>query len=169
MADVFVGQLLLGAWSFAPRNYAPCSGQLMSINQNQALFSLFGTYYGGDGIRTFGLPNLQGRTPISMSSNFSLGQAGGEAAHTLLQSEVPAHTHVPQCSSSQPNVSLPTGALLGGTGGPAIFNAAATSQPSKFNSAVVTPAGAGQPHENRQPFLVMNWLISLSGIYPSRS
>lgn len=169
MADVFIGQLLLAAWGITPRYYAPCNGQTLSIQQNAALFSLLQTYYGGDGVRTFGLPNLQGYTPISMGSGFAIGQTGGEPSHTLTLPEMPSHSHQPQNSSSKPDDAVPTGALLGSGGPASVFNNSLTSQPSKLNSAVISQAGTGQPHENQQPYLVMNWLISLTGIYPSRS
>jgi len=163
--DPFVGQLSLMAFPFAPRNWAQCNGTLIAINTNQALFSLLGTFFGGDGIRTFGLPNLQGRIPIGISGPYPIGSIGGETSHTLSTAEVPPHTHVLNAATSGGSVALPTGALVAG-GGTAIFAPPANAL---LNGSTITSYGGNQPHENRQPFLVMNWCISLNGVYPSQN
>ena len=164
MANPYIGQLLLAAWGITPRSYAPCNGQTMSINQNQALFSLLGTTFGGDGRSTFALPNLQGRSPMGASGQFPLGNSGGEASHLLTASEVPSHTHLLMAGGNAAQ-KTPAAALLAGNGA-AIYTPAANLV--AMNASSVSQAG-GQPHENRQPYLVMNWLISLNGIYPSRN
>lgn len=163
--EPFVGQLMLASFGFAPRNWLQCNGQTLPIGSYQALFSLLGTYYGGNGINNFMLPNLQGSTPIGFGNGYSIGQAGGEAAHTLLSSEVPGHTHQLNAALSGGVVSEPDRALPAGQGAN-IFVAPSSS----VNMAAATlPAfGGGQPHENRQPYVVMNWCISLTGIFPSR-
>jgi microcystin-dependent protein len=166
----FVGQLLLGAWGFAPKNFALCNGQLIAIQQNQALFSLLGTYYGGNGIQTFALPNLQGRTPISQGTdptgnNYVMGQASGTEGHVLTMSEVPAHSHT-LYAGGVASTDKPLGTLLG-SGGTVAY--AAPADTSTMNPATVAAYGGSQPHENRQPFLVLNWCIALYGIFPSRN
>ena len=166
MSTPFIGQLILGSWNFAPKSWAQCNGQLMAINQNQALFSLLGTYYGGDGIRTFGLPNLQGRTPVGMGNGFQIGQLGGEASHTLISTEVPIHSHTINATSSTANATAPGNALLAAGGGTVYVP---PSSLATMNGQVIGTIGGSQPHENRQPFLVMNWCIALTGIYPSRN
>jgi microcystin-dependent protein len=161
---------MLAAFSFAPKGWAQCNGQTMAINQNQALFSLLGTTYGGNGIQTFALPNLQGQTPIgfgnSSSGYYTLGQTGGAASHTLTVTEVPIHTHNAFATAVAGNTDTPGGALLAG-GGPSIFGGMTSL--AAMNAAMLSPFGGSQPHENRQPYLVMNWVISLSGIFPSRN
>lgn len=169
MSTPFVGQLMLCSWNFAPKSWAQCNGQLLAINQNQALFSLLGTYYGGDGRTTFALPNLQGQTPIGAGTDTSgttyvIGEAGGEALHTLTQNEVPSHSHPVYAANGAGNAALPSGALLAGTG---VY--AEAMNLTAMNSGVIAPAGGGQGHENRQPFLVMNWCIALNGIFPTRN
>lgn len=163
--DQFLGQLLLAPFGFAPKGWAQSNGQLLAINTNTALFSLLGTFFGGNGVQNFALPNLQGRTPIGMNSNSPIGANGGEALHTLTQNEAPSHTHNFQAATSGANVSSPTGAILAG-GGANIFVPSANLKAMAQQD--LTTVG-GQPHENRQPYLVMNWCIALTGIFPSRS
>jgi microcystin-dependent protein len=161
----FLGQLMLASWNYTTQGWAQCNGQLMPINQNQALFALLGTTYGGDGIRTFGLPNLQGRTPVSFGSGIALGQAGGEEFHLLLSNEVPSHVHALQAASGA-NSTKPGGNLVAG-GGAALFTGA--SGLGAMNGGTIANTGGSQPHENRQPYLVMNWCIALQGIFPSQN
>lgn len=161
----FMGQLVLAAFGFTPRGWAACNGQLLSIQQNSALFSLLGTYFGGDGIRTFALPNLQGRTPLGMNAQYTLGVIGGEAAHRLSPSEVPSHTHTLQAADGGANQTSPNGALLAGGGANCFVPSANLTAMAAGTVSIV----GGQAHENRQPYLVMNWLIALNGIYPSRN
>lgn len=160
----FIGQLMPVGFNFAPKNWALCNGQILPINQNQALFSLLGTSYGGDGRVTFGLPNLQGRTPISIGNGFIIGQVGGETAHTLTIAEVPAHTHTVNAAGSGGNNQAPAGALLAG-GGPPVF--ASATNLTAMNSGTIALYGGSQPHENQQPYLVITWCISLVGVFPS--
>lgn len=164
MSTPFLGQLMLASWNYANTGYTMCNGQLMGINQNTALFALLGTTFGGDGIRTFALPNLQGRTPVGVSNDIQWGQIAGEESYTLQISEVPTHTHALQAASGA-NLTKPGGALVAG-GGANLFTAA--SNLSAMNPGTISDSGGSQPHENRQPYLVMNWLIALSGIFPTR-
>jgi microcystin-dependent protein len=163
----FLGQLLLASWGFTATGFLACNGQLLAINQWAALFSLIGTTYGGNGIQTFAIPNLQGRTPIgvSVSSGISWGQIGGTDSVTLNSSQVPPHTHTLNATAGA-NLTKPAGAAIAAGGGN-IFTAAASLE--ALNPATIGNAGGSQPHENRQPYLVMNWLISTGGIFPSRS
>lgn len=168
--EPFLGQLLLASFNFAPKGFAMANGQVLAINQNQALFSLFGTYFGGDGRTSFALPDLRGRAPIhqgnSEGSNFSLGQAGGEEMHTINANETPQHNHLVTAAGAA-NTAEPAGAFLGG-GGASAFASLLSSAPS-MNAAVIANAGGSQSHENRQPFLVMNWVVAVQGIFPSQN
>jgi microcystin-dependent protein len=164
--EAFVGQLMLASFNFAPRNWLQCNGQTLPISSYQALFSLLGTYYGGSGVNNFMLPNLQGSTPIGFSDVYSIGQSGGEATHILQSTEVPGHTHQLSAATSGGTVTEPNKALPAGQG-PNIF--VAPSSNVNMNGSTLPPFGGGQAHENRQPYIVMNWCISLSGIYPSRN
>ena len=138
----------------------------MQISQNQALFSLLGTTYGGNGIQTFQLPDLRGRTPVGFG--FNQGQAGGEETHTLSIQEVPAHSHTLTGTSAAAGLSVSAHNVLAKTAGNlTAYNTAAS--PSNMNPASITPAGGGTPHENRSPFLAMTWCIALTGIFPSRN
>ena len=166
MSTPYLGQLMLASFNFPPKGWALCNGQTMAINQYQALFSLLGTTFGGNGIQTFQLPNLQGRTPVGVGSNIAWGEMGGEDTHTLLVPEVPAHTHQLMVDSAGTAINKPNGAMLAGNS--AAFFSSATSL-AAMNAATLPPAGGSQAHENRQPFLVMTWCIALSGIFPSRS
>jgi microcystin-dependent protein len=167
MSTPFIGQLSLFSFGFAPKGWAQCNGQLLQINTNQALFSVLGTFYGGNGVNTFGLPNLQGRTPISMSDSYPIGSSAGEPAHTLTGSEVPPHSHSANAATTGANSTNPANALLSG-GGTAVYVPAANMTPMN-NTTAIANYGGGQPHENRQPYLVLNWCIALVGIFPSRS
>lgn len=170
MAEPFLAEIRLMSFYFPPKGWALCDGQLLPINQNQGLFSLLGTTYGGDGRLNFALPNLQGRTAIHMGSGHTLGERAGEQAHTLTISEIPTHVHTMAASGDAPNTPNPSG---GGVGN---FLAASTSaiygDPGSLvslNPACVTPVGGSQPHLNLQPFLTISFCIALQGIFPSQS
>jgi microcystin-dependent protein len=165
MAEPFLAEIRLVSFAYAPSGWALCNGQLLPINQNQALFSLLGTNYGGDGRTTFALPNLQGRVPVHVGQNILLGQQGGEASHTLLQAEMPAHSHLAQGSSGNPD-SPPANAVWAA----APADAYSSGPPNTtLHPSALSAAGGSQPHENRQPFLVLNFVIALQGIFPSRN
>lgn len=164
MATPFLAEIRVFSFNFAPKGWAMCNGQVMPINQNQALFSLLGTTYGGDGRTTFALPNLQGRMPVHVGNGIILGQSSGEATHTLTTSEMSAHTHLPAGSSTPANLGVPTGNLW--ATGNAAYNPTANTT---MNPACILPAGGSQPHENKSPYLTLNFCIALQGIFPSRS
>jgi len=163
MANPFLSEIRIASFNFAPNGWALCNGQFLPINQNQALFALLGTTYGGNGTTNFALPNLQGRVPIHFGQGFTLGQAGGELAHTLITSELPAHTHQPRANSNLANLGSPANNFWSGTG------SYAASANVAMNSGGILPTGGSQPHENRSPFLVLNFIIALQGIFPSQS
>jgi microcystin-dependent protein len=159
---------MLTPYGFTPKGYAQCNGQLLPINQNQALFSLLGTYYGGDGRTTFALPNLQGQVAIGFNGQYAIGASGGSPSVTLNTQQIPPHNHTLTVSSAA-NGTLPT--LAGNTVG-----AFSPSPPSPYTSsanaqmAVASISMAGsQAHENRSPYLALNWVIALQGIFPSRT
>jgi len=167
-----LGQISIVAFQFAPRGWAMCSGQLLSIQQNAALFALLGTYYGGDGVRTFALPDLRGRVPVHVGAGFTQGQVGGQETHTLTSSELPAHSHVASGTANQATTNVPSGNVLAekprrGINVYAGAPTGGTIQP--LATAALTTVGGGQPHDNLQPSLVLNFVIALVGIFPSRS
>jgi microcystin-dependent protein len=166
MSDPYIGEIKVISFNFPPKGWAFCNGQLLAINQNQALFSILGTMYGGDGRINFGLPNLQGRIPLHQGSGYVVGQAAGEAAHTLTTLEMPTHVHpaVAQSAPSNPGVS-PAGAIWAQA--PAVAYAPAPN--IQMNPAAVQNSGGSQPHENQAPYLVLNFIIALVGIFPSRN
>ncbi len=166
MSEPFLGEVKIISWNFPPKGWAFCNGQLLPINQNQALFSILGTTYGGDGRTTFALPNLQGRMPVHVGQGISLGERGGETAHTLNISEMPAHNHVPVGSNTNPPTSPGAAGNLWSANNAKPF---ATSPTGSMNPACVLPAGGSQPHENMSPYLVLNFIIALQGIFPSRN
>jgi microcystin-dependent protein len=149
---------------FAPKGWALCNGQLLPINQNQGLFSLLGTTFGGDGRVNFALPDLRGRTPIHVGSGHTLGERGGEQAHTLSIAELPEHTHVVNASSQPGNGVVPTGAVLGS---PLNLSYTVPSSLTSLNPASIANVGGSQAHLNMQPFLTLSFCIALQGIFPS--
>jgi microcystin-dependent protein len=164
MGTPYISEIKIVSFNFAPKGWALCNGQLLPINQNQALFSLLGTTYGGDGRVNFGLPNLQGRIPVHMGNGFTLGQQGGETAHTLNISELPAHNHVPVGSSAAPTQASAAGNLWA-----SISNLYAAASNVSMNPVSITPTGGSQPHDNMSPYLVLNFVIALQGIFPSQN
>jgi len=167
MGEPFLSEIKIMAFNYAPRGWAFCNGQLLPINQNQALFSLLGTTYGGNGQTTFGLPDLRGSVPLHSGQGFILGQRGGQPAHTVTTSEMPQHFHVMQASSTAgdaPVPSTPPGNVLARN----VDNIYGPVQNLvTLNPASVSNVGGNQPHENRQPFLALNFCIALQGIFPS--
>ncbi len=165
MSEPFLGEIRIFSFNFPPKGWALCDGQLLPINQNQALFSILGTTYGGDGRQTFGLPNLQGRVPVHTGNGITLGQNGGEQSHTLSISELPAHTHTPVGSPSNASSASPAGNVWA-----SLSNGGYSPAPNvSMNASSILPAGGGQPHENMSPYLVLNFCIALQGIFPSQN
>jgi microcystin-dependent protein len=156
------------SFNYPPQGWAFCNGQFLPINQNQALFSLLGTTYGGNGQTTFALPNLQGRVPIHFGSSFTLGTAAGQSAHTVTISEMPQHLHFLQGTSAPAagNVIDPTNAFPGTTGS-SVYTEPTGLQTLRPNS--VTNVGGSQAHNNMMPYLVLNFCIALQGIFPSQN
>jgi microcystin-dependent protein len=165
MGTPYLAEMRIVSFNFAPKGWALCNGQLLPINQNQALFSLLGTTYGGDGRTTFGLPNLQGRTPIHFGNGHTLGQLGGESNHTLIVSEMPAHAHAASGSSNASTSATPGGNDWG-SAALASYN---SSQNSAMSGNAIANAGGSQPHTNTQPYLVLYIVIALQGIFPSQN
>ena len=175
MTDQYLGEIRPLAFNFAPQYWAQCNGQLLPINQYQALFSLLGTYYGGNGTNNFALPDLRGRVPFAQSGSYTIGQAGGTETVTLNQTTIPQHNHLFVGTTSSGNDLTPTnsGFLLGtvynvhGSSADNFYVAAGGLTP--LNPGSVGPVGNSQPHTNIQPYLAINWCIALQGIYPSRN
>jgi microcystin-dependent protein len=165
MAEPFLSEIRLFSFGFPPKGWAFCNGQLLPINQNQALFSLLGTTYGGDGRTNFGLPDLQGRAPIHMNNGFTLGQRGGEQGHTLSSSELATHTHTLNATNNNGAVNNPNNDFIG-----AVNNMFTPSGANlTLDQTSVTTVGGSQAHLNMQPFLALNYCIALQGIFPSQT
>jgi microcystin-dependent protein len=173
MADPFLGEIRMFCGNFAPIGWALCQGQLLSISQNTALFSILGTTFGGNGTTTFGLPDLRGRVPINFGqgpglSSYNLGEMSGSENVTLLASQMPAHTHaVGAVTGNQGSTSHPNGQYLASSGSAVIYNSGPPD--SAMNAGMNQSAGGSQPHSNIQPFLCVNFIIALQGIFPSRN
>jgi microcystin-dependent protein len=165
MAEPFLAEIRIMSFGFAPKGWALCNGQLLPINQNQGLFSLLGTTFGGDGRVNFGLPNLQGRAPIHMGGGHTIGEKGGEQAHTLSISEVPTHTHFAQASNNNGDNVIPTDNVFGQVAG--LYGPA--SNLTSMKASTVTNVGGSQAHLNMQPFLTLTFCIALQGIFPSQT
>ena len=166
MSEPFLSEIKIISWNYAPRGWAFCNGQVLPINQNQALFSLLGTTYGGDGRTNFGLPNLQGRTAVHFGNGFSLGEMGGEQSHILNATEMPTHTHAAYGTTSDGDSDAPATNYLGAA--PNMYGPA-TSLTAINPSTVGAGTGGGQPHNNLQPYLVLNFIIALQGIFPTQN
>jgi len=174
MNSPFLAEIRLISFNFAPRGWAFCNGQILQISQAQALFALLGTTYGGNGITTFALPDLRGRVPMHAGqggglSNRTLGQQIGEEAHSLAQTEMPAHSHLPACSgAAQNNVQQPANDFWA-TDSANVFQGYAATPDAQMSDAAIAASGGGQLHANLQPYLVLNAIIALTGIFPSRN
>jgi microcystin-dependent protein len=165
MGTPYMSEIRIMSFNFPPQGWAECDGQLLPINQNQALFSLLGTTYGGDGRTTFGLPDLRGRAPLHFGNGFVLGQNGGEQTHTLTAIEQPTHTHFAQGTTTNADAPVPGGNLLGAANN--AYGPAGNLTP--LHPTSVSTVGGSQPHENMQPYLTLSFCIALQGVFPSRN
>lgn len=170
MATPFLSEIKIISFNFPPKGWAFCNGQFLPIMQNQALFSLLGTTYGGNGQTTFALPNLQGRVPIHMGSGFTLGQSGGEQAHTLSIAEIPRHTHTLNHSTSAASTNTPAAnTALGDQAQEDIYREAAGGGLTAMTAGTIANVGGSQAHNNMQPYLALYFIIALQGIFPSQN
>lgn len=167
MSSPFVGEIRMFAGNFAPVGWAFCQGQLLPISENDVLFNLIGTTYGGDGQNTFALPNLASRIPVHVGPGFALGQAAGAESVTLTTSQIPAHSHVPASTDTVGNQASPAGGVWAALGSGTIY----TDPPANtaMAASALNPSGGSQPHDNMVPFLCVNFIISLFGIFPSQT
>lgn len=163
MAEPFLSEIRIMSFNFPPKGWAFCNGQLLPINQNQALFSLLGTTYGGNGQTNFALPNFQGKVPMHVGNGHTLGETGGETAHTVTQSEMPAHTHQWAATTADGTGTNPSGQFFG----KAVNNLYGATADTPLSPATVGNAGGSQAHENMQPYLALSFCIALQGIFPS--
>ena len=165
MSEPFLSEIKIVSFNFPPKGWALCNGQLLPINQNQALFALLGTRYGGNGQTHFALPNLRGRLPIHVGNGHTLGEAAGSTSVTVNIQQLPTHMHALQVNSASGTTSNPTNNYLGGAnnmyGGPSLL--------VTMNPGTVTSVGGSQPHNNMMPYLVLNFIIALQGIFPSQN
>jgi microcystin-dependent protein len=166
MSEPFLSEIKIMSFGFAPRGWALCNGQLLPINQNQALFSLLGTTYGGDGRTTFALPDLRGRTPIHEGNGHTFGERAGEEAHTLSIAEMPAHVHAANGTNTNGTAIVPTGNLAAGSPNQLY---AAPQNLTPLNAGTLANVGGSQAHANMQPFLTLSFCIALVGIFPSQT
>jgi len=172
MSEPFLAEIRIVGFNYAPRGWAFCDGQILPINQNQSLFSLLGTTYGGDGRTSFALPELRGRVPIHFGasnggSSHSLGQKGGEETNTLTTTQLPQHTHDAHTTSNQGDNPIPEDRLLGNSTPSELYHGASSLVP--MHSGTIGNQGGGQGHENMQPYIVLNFCIALQGTFPSRN
>src|ERR1044072_8465873 len=167
MSEPFLGEIKIISWNYAPEGWAFTNGQFLPINQNQALFSLLGTTYGGNGQTTFALPDFRGKVPLHVGGGFTLGQAGGESAHTVSQSEMPAHNHFVNCTNNVGTTQNPGTSVI-------LSKSVANSYGAVGSNVVTNPTsvsntGGSQAHTNMQPYLVLNFIIALVGIFPAQN
>ena len=166
MSTPFLAEIKIMSFNFAPKGWAQCNGQFLPINQNQALFALLGTTYGGNGQTTFALPNLRGQVPIHKGSGHTQGEAAGSTAVTVNIQQLPTHLHTAQAYSQNGDQAAPTGNVLGTVVG--LYNAADNNLVA-LNAASITNVGGSQAHNNMMPYLVLNFCIALQGIFPSQN
>ena len=180
MGTPFLGEIKIISWNFAPQAWAFANGQFLPINQNQALFSLYGTQYGGNGQTTFAIPDLRGKVPLHQGSGFTLGQTAGQNAHTVTMSEMPAHTHFLMADAATAALSNSNTPAAGNSIGQTIgvpsqgsnfaVQIYSTNNPSgQMAPQTVSFVGGNQPHENRQPYLCLNMIVALQGVFPSQN
>jgi microcystin-dependent protein len=163
----FIGEVKIISWNFAPKGWAFCNGQLLAINTNQALFSILGTTYGGDGRVNFGLPDLRSRVPIYQGQGFVLGNLGGEENHTLITQELPTHNHLVQGSLTAADQANPANNVLA-TANFQLYTTQ-TGNLTPLDPTTIVNTGGSQPHTNIQPYLALNFIIALQGVFPSRN
>ena len=170
MSEPFIGEVRMFGFQFAPKGWAFCDGQVLNINDNPALYSILGTHYGGNGVSTFGLPDLRGRTPLHRSPSYSQGSWGGLEGVALQASQLPAHGHVMQAASGTADSAAPTGKLPAQfPSGETIYGTGSEPLTDTMNAASISLTGGGDLHNNMQPYLPINFCISLTGQYPSRN
>jgi len=165
MSEPFLAEVRMVGFNFAPRGWAFCDGQILPINQNQSLYSLLGTTYGGDGRTSFALPDLRGRVPLHVGNGHSEGNKGGEETHTLDVAEMPSHDHIAQASSAQADTNIPINNILA----QALNVYADATTTTTLRTGSVTHTGGGHAHNNMQPSLAVNFCIALQGLFPSRN
>jgi len=167
MSQPYVGEIRMFGGNFAPAGWMFCQGQLLPISENETLFNLIGTTYGGDGQETFALPDLQGRLPLHVGSNFQQGEKGGVESVTLTVNQIPSHNHVPTGSTANGNSTTPANAIWANFPDGAAYNAAIGALPaSNLNAQALRASGGSQPHDNMIPYLCVSFIISLFGIFP---
>lgn len=166
MSEPFLGEIRIVGFDFAPRGWAMCDGQILPINQNQSLYSILGTTYGGDGRTTFALPDLRGRTPMHVGPGDPLGERSGEETHTLSANEMPQHTHAAKASGEAGDQIIPTDNVLARSVNQIYHE---PTNLSDMDGAAVTSMGGSQAHDNMQPYLTLNFVIALQGLFPSRN
>jgi microcystin-dependent protein len=166
MSEPFLGEIKIVSFNFPPKGWALCNGQFLPINQNQALFSLLGTTYGGDGRTTFALPNLRGQVPIHMGSGHTLGEKGGTTAVTINSQTLPTHLHAVQASTTNGNTALANNTSILA---PALNVYAPPNSLTPLQPVAISNVGGSQPHNNMMPYLVLNFIIALQGIFPSQN
>ncbi|SFL05822.1 phage tail protein [Rhodanobacter glycinis] len=168
MSDFFVGQVMPTGFAFAPKGFALCNGQVLPIAQNQALFSLLGTQFGGDGVRTFMLPDLRGRTPIGSNGDYPVGAVGGVENVSLTTQTMPPHLHLGNGTTAAGTGRNPLNSLYGAVAGEPLY-APASGPQVVLNPGTLSSTGGSQPHPNMQPFGVLNFCIALTGVFPPRN
>ncbi len=166
MPDPYLGELKLVAFTVIPRGWTPCNGQLLSIGANQALFALLGTRYGGDGVSTFALPNLNGAVAMGASTTYPQGTKGGQGSVTLTAAQIPSHTHAVNAVTAKGSLYSPSGMVWAQDAGENATYSTTGTAPMAPDALSKT---GGQPHDNHQPYLALNWIICLSGVFPSQN
>jgi microcystin-dependent protein len=172
--DPFVAEIRIFPFNFAPKGWAFCDGQILPLSQNTALFSLLGTTYGGDGKSNFALPNMQGNVPMHPGqgpglSLHDLGETGGSDTVSLLESEIPSHSHALRCASDDADLKAPTSSRVFARSNPGFMYQSSTAGIQSMSDNALAPAGGDQPHNNLQPYLTLNFCIALQGVYPPRT